>query len=150
MIEFFLCSLLTILPDYLFRRYRQGKRWGEQLTFFTVWYELRWGITSCLILTVSLITMIFYFHPTTSNAISYFRTITVMPETMGRVEEVYVQNGDYVRAGDKLFKLNADKPEAAADTAHATIAEIDAAIAVSYTSRSSSQRPPTVCAMVTR
>ncbi len=131
MIEFFLCSLLTILPDYLFRRYRQGKRWGEQLTFFTVWYELRWGITSCLILTVSLITMIFYFHPTTSNAISYFRTITVMPETMGRVEEVYVQNGDYVRAGDKLFKLNADKPEAAADTAHATIAEIDAAIAVS-------------------
>lgn len=45
MIEFLLCSLVTILPDYLFRRYRQGKRIGHEITFFTVWYELRWGIT---------------------------------------------------------------------------------------------------------
>lgn len=131
MIEFLLCSLLTIFPDYLFRRYRQGKQWGDHLTIFTVWYELRWGITSCLILTVSLITMIFYYHPSTSNVISYFRTITVMPETLGRVEEVYVRNGQYVKAGDKLFSLNADKPEAAATTARANIAEIDATIAIS-------------------
>ena len=130
MIEFFLCSLLTILPDYLFRRYRQGKRWGEDLTIFTMWYELRWGITSCLILTVSLITVIFYFHPSTSNVISYFRTISVMPEALGRVEEVHVRNGDFVKAGDILFTLDAEKPEAAANTARARIAEIDAAIAV--------------------
>ena len=34
MLELILCSLFTVLPDYLFRRYRQGKRWGEEITFF--------------------------------------------------------------------------------------------------------------------
>ena len=63
MFELMFCSLLTILPDYLYRRYAQGKRFGKEITFFSVWYELRWGITGCLMLTVSLITMIFYFHP---------------------------------------------------------------------------------------
>ena len=63
MFELMFCSLLTILPDYLYRRYAQGKRFGKEITFFSVWYELRWGITGCLMLTISLITMIFYFHP---------------------------------------------------------------------------------------
>ena len=74
MFELMFCSLLTIVPDYLFRRYVQGKRFGKEITFFSVWYELRWGITGCLMLTVSLITMIFYFHPSTNNATLYFRT----------------------------------------------------------------------------
>jgi len=30
MLELMLCSLLTILPDYLFRRYVQGKRIGRE------------------------------------------------------------------------------------------------------------------------
>ena len=63
MLELMLCSMLTILPDYLFRRFAQGKRLGYEISFFTVWYELRWGITLCLILTISLITLIFYFPP---------------------------------------------------------------------------------------
>ena len=67
MFELMFCSLLTILPDYLYRRYAQGKRFGKEITFFSVWYELRWGITGCLMLTVSLITMIFYFHPVDTN-----------------------------------------------------------------------------------
>ena len=50
MFEMMLCSLLTLLPDYLFRRYVQGKRIGKEITFYSVWYELRWGITTCLIL----------------------------------------------------------------------------------------------------
>ena len=45
--------MLTILPDYLFRRYRQGKRIGNEITLFSVWFELRWGIVSCLMLTVA-------------------------------------------------------------------------------------------------
>ena len=69
MLELILCSLVTVLPDYLFRRYRQGKRWGDQITFFTMWYELRWGITACLILTVSFITVVFYYHPSTTNCL---------------------------------------------------------------------------------
>ena len=63
MLELFFCSLLTIFPDFLFRRYVQGKRIGEEINLFSVWYELRWGITTCAILTVSLITTIFYYHP---------------------------------------------------------------------------------------
>ncbi len=68
MIEFFLCSLVTILPDYLYRRYKQGKRFGYEITFFTVWYELRWGITSALMLTIALITLVFFLS---SNNIQY-------------------------------------------------------------------------------
>jgi hypothetical protein len=32
MLEIILCSLVTILPDYLYRRYRQGKRFGHEIT----------------------------------------------------------------------------------------------------------------------
>jgi uncharacterized BrkB/YihY/UPF0761 family membrane protein len=58
-------STVTVLPDYLYRRFAQGKRFGREITLFTVWYELRWGITLCLLLTVALLTTIFYFHPST-------------------------------------------------------------------------------------
>jgi multidrug resistance efflux pump len=105
MLELILCSLVTVLPDYLYRRHREGKRWGDQITFFTMWYELRWGITACLILTVALITIVFYFHPSTTNAGPYFRTIPLLPEGGGRVEEVFVKNGASVEAGDPLFSL---------------------------------------------
>ena len=105
MLELILCSLITVLPDYLYRRHREGKRWGDQITFFTMWYELRWGITACLVLTVVLITIVFYYHPTTTNAGPYFRTIPLLPEGGGRVEEVFVKNGDAVEAGDPLFSL---------------------------------------------
>ena len=105
MLELILCSLITVLPDYRYRRYREGKRWGDQITFFTMWYELRWGITACLMLTVTLITIVFYYHPSTTNAGPYFRTIPLLPEGGGRVEEVFVKNGDTVAAGDPVFSL---------------------------------------------
>ena len=85
MLEILLCSLFTIVPDYLFRRYVQGKRFGKEITFYSVWYELRWGITTCLILTVTLITLIFYFHPSTNSAVSFYRTVPILPEGVGRV-----------------------------------------------------------------
>ena len=105
MLELILCSLITVLPDYLYRRYREGKRWGDQITFFTMWYELRWGITACLMLTVTLITIVFYYHPSTTNAGPYVRTNPLLPEGGGRVEEVFVKNGDTVAAGDPVFSL---------------------------------------------
>ena len=127
MFELMFCSLLTILPDYLFRRYVQGKRFGKEITFFSVWYELRWGITGCLMLTVSLITMIFYFHPSTSNATLYFRTVPILPEGSGRVAEVDVGFSAPVRRGDVLFRLDSSKQEAALETATRKVAEVDAA-----------------------
>ena len=80
MLELLLCSLLTILPDYLYRRYRQGKRLGHEITLYSVWFELRFGIISCLMLTVALITMIFYYHPSTTSATLYFRSVPIVPK----------------------------------------------------------------------
>ena len=45
MLELMLCSALTVFPDFLYRRFVQGKRIGREITLFSVWYELRWGIT---------------------------------------------------------------------------------------------------------
>src|SRR5262252_3797187 len=99
MLELLLCSLLTILPDYLYRRYAQGKRFGKEITLYSVWYELRYGITACLILTVSLITVIFYNHPSTTNVTLFFRTVPILPETNGRVAEIYVGTSAQVAQG---------------------------------------------------
>ena len=128
MLELLLCSLLTIFPDYLYRRYRQGKRLGHEITFFSVWFELRWGITACLALTVALITVIFYFHPSTTTATLFYRTVPIVPEISGRVSEVHVEFSAPVKKGDVIFKLDGAKQEAAMETARRKIAEVDAAL----------------------
>ena len=128
MLELLLCSLLTILPDYLYRRYGQGKRLGQQITFYSVWFELRFGIISCLMLTVSLITVIFYFHPSTTTATLFYRTVPIVPEINGRVAEVHVEFSAPVKKGDVIFKLDSAKREAALETARRKIAEIGAAM----------------------
>jgi multidrug resistance efflux pump len=126
MLELMLCSLFTLVPDYLYRRYVQGKRIGKEITFFSVWYELRWGITGCLMLTIGLITTIFYFHPSTTSALLLFRTIPIAPETIGRVAEVNVGYSQAVTKGTVLFTLDSSKQEAAVETAKRKIAEVDA------------------------
>lgn len=128
MLEIMFCSLLTIVPDYLIRRYVQGKRIGKEITIFSVWYELRWGIVGCLFLTVSLITTIFYFHPSTSNATAFFRTVPILPETIGRVAEVNVTFSQPVTKNMVLFRLDNSKQAAAVETAKRKIAEIDASL----------------------
>jgi multidrug resistance efflux pump len=130
MLELMLCSMLTILPDYLYRRYVQGKRIGKEITFYSVWFELRWGITACLILTVGLITVIFYNHPSTSNVTLFFRTVPILPETNGRVAEIFVGNSASVAQGAPIFRLDSSKQEAAVETARRKIAEVDAQMAV--------------------
>jgi multidrug resistance efflux pump len=128
MLELLLCSALTILPDYLFRRYRQGKRFGREITFFSVWFELRWGITACLMLTVALITVIFYYHPSSTTATLYFRTVPILPETNGRVSEVHAGFSTAVKKGDVIFRLDSSKQQAAMETDRRKIAEVDAAL----------------------
>ena len=129
MLELIFSALITIVPDYLYRRYRQGKRWGHEITLFNVWYELRWGLTACALLAVSLITVIFYFHPSTRNVTAAFRTVTVLSDRAGRVAEVYVGNNTPVAAGDPIFRLDTTRQEAAAETARRRLEEIDAALA---------------------
>jgi multidrug resistance efflux pump len=126
-----LCSMLTILPDYLFRRYVQGKRIGKEITFYSVWFELRWGITGCLILTVALITTVFYNHPSTTSVTLYFRTVPILPETNGRVAEIFLTGASGpVKQGAPIFRLDSSKQEAAVETAKRKIAEVEAEMAV--------------------
>src|SRR5207244_5535248 len=133
MLEMLLCSLLTIFPDYLFRRYGQGKRFGKEITLFSVWFELRWGITACLVLTVSLITVIFYNHPSTTNVTLFFRTVPILPETNGRVAEIYVGLSDSVAQGAPIFRLDRSKQEAAVEVARRTMEASDAEMVVAKT-----------------
>lgn len=126
MLEFLVLSLITILPDFLIRRFVQGKRIGHEINIFSVWHELRWGITACLILTIALITLIFFYHPATSNVSSLFRTVTVLPEDGGRVDEVFVENNQKVEAGDLLFTLDSSVERARVTTHERLIEQIDA------------------------
>lgn len=127
MLELLFCGMFTVLPDFLYRRFAQGKRIGHEITLFSVWYELRYGITACLMLTITLITIVFYFHPSTTDATSFFRTVTVLPEGGGRVREVMVRNGDHVEAGDVLFRLDDSSQRAAVVTAERRVKEVEAA-----------------------
>jgi multidrug resistance efflux pump len=133
MLELILCSLLTVFPDYLYRRYAQGKRLGKEITLFSVWYELRWGITACVMLTVALITVIFYYHPSTTSATLFYRTVPLVPETTGRVAEVLADFSAPVKKGDVIFRLDSTKQEAALNTAKSKVAEADAAIVSAQT-----------------
>jgi len=98
-----------------------------------VWFEVRWGLVSCLLLAVALIAVIFYFHPSTKSVVAFFRAVPILPEGAGRVAEVYVSFGDRVKAGQPLFRLDNAKQEAAVETARRRIAEIDAALVVART-----------------
>jgi len=124
MLEVALCSLFTILPDFLFRRYWQRR----QITMYSIWFELRWGLTACLMLTIVLITIIFYYHPSTTTAAPLFRTVAILPETNGRVSEIFVQWRDKVEKGEPIFKLDSTKQEADLELAKRRIVEVDAAM----------------------
>jgi multidrug resistance efflux pump len=133
MLELLLCSLFTVVPDYLYRRYGQGKRFGKEITLYSVWFELRWGITTCVMLTIALITIIFYYHPSTSNVTAFFRTVPIVPEGNGRVAKILVVSGSEVRAGQTLFSLDDGVQQAAVEQAKRRISEVDASMVVAKT-----------------
>jgi multidrug resistance efflux pump len=128
-----LCSLFTIVPDYLYRRYGQGKRFGKEITLYSVWFELRWGITICVMLTIALITIIFYYHPSTSNVTAFYRTVPILPEGSGRVASVLVAPGGEVKEGQPLFTLEDGVQQAAVEHAKRRVSEVDASMAVAKT-----------------
>lgn len=139
MIELTISFLVTVLPDYLYRRFVHGMRLGQEITLFNVWYVLRWGLTAWGILAVTLITVILFFHPSTNNVFLPFRTVTILSERGGRVAEVYVQNNQVVEAGAALFRLDSSTQEAAANTARRRITEVDAALALAGTEVTAAQ-----------
>jgi multidrug resistance efflux pump len=130
MLELLVCALFTLLPDYLYRRYGQGKRFGRELTFYSVWFELRWGLVTCVMLTVGLITVIFYNHPSTTSATVFFRSVPIIPEINGRVAQVHVGVSGKVAQGTPIFTLDSTSQQAAVETARRKLAEVDAALVV--------------------
>ena len=133
MLETMLCALITVLPDFLYRRFVQGKRIGHEITLFTMWYELRWGLTTCAMLALTIITTLFYFHPATTSVASYFRTVTILPQFSGRVSEIYVENNQLVSAGQPIFKLDDSTQVAQVEAANAQVAEVQASMLVART-----------------
>src|SRR5215203_2880116 len=74
--------------------------------------------------------MVFYYHPSTKTATFLFRTVPIVPETIGRVAEINVSMSDDVAQGQQLFRLDDSKQRAAVETARRKIAEVDAALMV--------------------
>ncbi|MEM9224595.1 MAG: HlyD family secretion protein [Pseudomonadota bacterium] len=139
MLEFTICSLVTILPDYLYRRYVQGKRWGKEINYFSLWYELRWGIVTCLMLTITVITLVFYYHPTTNNVTFAFRTVTILPERAGRVDEVFVANNQLVKAGDPIFSFEDSEQRTFVNAAQQRVNEAEAGLTVAQADLAAAQ-----------
>ncbi|GAH17187.1 unnamed protein product, partial [marine sediment metagenome] len=71
-------------------------------------------------------TVIFFYHPTTSNVILAYRTVSIISDRPGRVEKVYVRNNQALQAGDPIFRLDTSRERAAAETARRRISEFDA------------------------
>jgi hypothetical protein len=46
MLELMLCSLVTMLPNYLILRFVYKKKWGKEINFFNMWHEYRYGLTT--------------------------------------------------------------------------------------------------------
>jgi multidrug resistance efflux pump len=130
MLELLICALFTLVPDYLYRRYGQGKRLGKEITLYSAWFELRWGIVTCVMLTVGLITVIFYNHPSTTSATVFFRSVPIIPEINGRVAQVHVGVSGKVAQGEPIFTLDSTSQRAAVETARRKLAEVDAALVV--------------------
>ena len=130
MLELLVCAHFTIVPDYLYRRYGQGRRLGKEITLYSVWFELRWGIVTCVMLTVGLITVIFYNHPSTTSATVFFRSVPIIPEINGRVAQVHVGVSGKVAQGAPIFTLDSTSQQAAVETARRKLAEVDAALVV--------------------
>ena len=79
-------------------------------------------------LTLSLITMIFYYHPSTNSAGIYFRTVPILPEGSGKVAEVKVSYSQAVKKDQVLFTLESSRQKAALETAKRKVAEVDASL----------------------
>ena len=79
---------------------------------------------------MGLITLIFYNHPSTTNVALLFRTVPILPETNGRVAEIFVGNSGPVTKGAPIFRLDSSKQEAAVESARRKVAEVEAEMIV--------------------
>ena len=79
-------------------------------------------------LAISLITLIFYFQPRSTAVTSVFRSVPILPQTSGRVAEVFVLGSEPVQAGAPLFRLADETQRTAVEAARRAVSQIDAAM----------------------
>ena len=129
MLELILCSMLTILPDYLYRRFVQGKRLGKEITFFSVWFELRWGIVCLPDAHGFAHHPDFLFPPVNQHRDPVLQDGTDPPRRPSGVSPRSIVDYSAPVAKDAvIFRLDSSKQEAALETARRKIAEVDASL----------------------
>ena len=94
---------------------------------YSIWYELRWARRlpnadghpdhRHLLL-----------PPLDNERVATFRTVAILPETNGRVSEIFVKWRDKIEKGAPIFKLDSTKQEADLELAKRRIVEVDAAM----------------------
>jgi multidrug resistance efflux pump len=104
-------------------RYFQLKRRGEAMT---VW-NMRTAVFLWAVLAFGLFLVIFYFHPKSYTGLLPFRTVSVVAQTAGPVTDVNVVNGQRIKSGDLLFKIENSSQVAAKQQAEAEFGLIEAA-----------------------
>ena len=113
--------LLTSFPVII--RYFQLKRRGEVMS---VW-NMKTAVFLWAFMAFFLFLIIFYFHPKSYSGLLPFRTVSVVAQSSGPVTELAVRNGQSVKAGDLLFRIENSAQQAALAQAEAEFAKVDAA-----------------------
>ncbi|MEM8790948.1 MAG: biotin/lipoyl-binding protein [Pseudomonadota bacterium] len=113
--------LFTSFPAVI--QYYRLRRRGEPITVWT----MKTAVFMWAVLAFVLFLTIFYFHPKTYAALVPFRTVSVVAQTSGPVTEIHVQNGQRVKAGDLLFRIEDSAQRAALSEAEAGLEVIAAA-----------------------
>ena len=105
--------LATSFPVVI--RYFMLKRRGEAIS---VW-NMKTAVFLWLVMAFFLFLAIFYFHPKSYSGLVPFRTISVVAQTSGPITQINVRNGQAVKAGDLLFKIEDSSQSAALEQAKA-------------------------------
>ncbi|MEL6220056.1 MAG: biotin/lipoyl-binding protein, partial [Pseudomonadota bacterium] len=107
--------MFTSFPAVI--QYYRLRRRGEAMT---VW-NMKTAVFMWAVLAFCLFLVIFYFHPKTYAGIVPFRTVSVVAQTSGPVTEIAVENGQQIKAGDLLFRIENRAQRAALAEAEAQV-----------------------------
>ena len=126
MLELLFCSLFTRRPGLFVQTLCPRKADRPRDHDFFGWIRIKVWHHCMPDVDGTLITMVFYFHPSTTNAVSLFRAVPIVPETNGRVAQIDVDVSAEVARGAPIFRLDSAQQEAALEVAKRNISEVEA------------------------
>lgn len=116
MFELLFTSFPVIIKYFILRRR------GESMTV----HNMKTAVFIWLMLALMLFLTIFYYHPKSYTGIVPFRTVSVVAQTSGPVTEMFVDNGQRVKKGDMLFRIENSAQKAALEQALTAFQNLDA------------------------